>query len=420
MSILNQIPTPSFEFNAGLVDNRGALALVRQGQDITGQSTFPFVRNGVKNVPDKLGILRAVPANEPAVTFDGQGRNLGYLAESARTNLVANPGLGGGVPPTGWARVFSGGTAISENSSKFDSTIGVKRIAFTATNQRDFIGRSISLTQGQTYTWSIFVEDISEITGDNVIAAIATSSTGIDASIVQSQITASDVVNGYAQKTFTVVNTSTFYTVRIGIGCLDLATGSVTISSPQVELGNFQSSRIANTDNTSSTRPADILTYTNAQDLIGQTEGVLYAEVDWNIKPEPGSPIVGILALNVGANNLQNAIVLGIERQSGGANRVFCFVQVSNTTQAGLFGSSITSGRYKIAFAYKQDDFVLYVNGAQIATDTSGSVPVTNEIRIGTRFNTDAFVTNDPIRSVRLWKTTEWLTDDLAKLLTRV
>ena len=32
------------------------------------------------------------------------------------------------------------------------------------------------------------------------------------------------------------------------------------------------------------------------------------------------------------------------------------------------------SGHYKIAFGYKNNDFVMYVNGTQIGTDTSGSV----------------------------------------------
>ena len=34
--------------------------------------------------------------------------------------------------------------------------------------------------------------------------------------------------------------------------------------------------------------------------------------------------------------------------------------------------------RYKIAIAYKANDFAFYINGTQIATDSSGTVPTTS------------------------------------------
>jgi hypothetical protein len=169
-------------------------------------------------------------------------------------------------------------------------------------------------------------------------------------------------------------------------------------------ISSVATSPIVTTAGTAS-RVADAITQTSASSLIGQTEGTIFAEVDWRVFAQSGSPVVGIVALNVGANNGQNSIVLGIERLALGTNRVYCFVNVANVTQAELFGSNITSGRYKIALAYKQDDFALYVNGVSIATDTSGTVPATSEVRIGTRFNTDTVVTNDHVRSVALFPT---------------
>jgi hypothetical protein len=180
--------------------------------------------------------------------------------------------------------------------------------------------------------------------------------------------------------------------------------GGVFIWGAQLEVGSFASTYIPTTD-TALTRNADVLTVTGASGVIGQEEGTLFAEVDWRVFAQAGSPVVNIVALNVGADNTQNGIFLGIERSSAGTNRVFCFVRVANVTQAQLFGSTITSGRYKIALAYKQDDFALYVNGVSIATDTSGTVPATSEIRMGTRFNGDAFVTNDTIYQTALFPT---------------
>ena len=58
-------------------------------------------------------------------------------------------------------------------------------------------------------------------------------------------------------------------------------------------------------------------------------------------------------------------------------------VRVGNTDQVSISSSATFSeGYHKIAFAYKQNDFVLYVDGVQIGTDTSGSVPTCDELYI--------------------------------------
>lgn len=54
--------------------------------------------------------------------------------------------------------------------------------------------------------------------------------------------------------------------------------------------------------------------------------------------------------------------------------------------------AQINSGVYaegtkvKVAYAYKTNDFILYVNGIQIGTDTSGSVPAMSELLIGSYY----------------------------------
>ena len=169
-------------------------------------------------------------------------------------------------------------------------------------------------------------------------------------------------------------------------------------------MGSYATSYISTTSS-SATRVADACFKTGISSLIGQTEGVLFADVNWNVQAESGSPVVGILTLNNNVANLDNCIILGIERQTGGTNRVYCLVQNSGSTQAALFGSSISSGRYKIALGYKANDFVLYVNGVQIATDTSGTVPTTSEVLLGTRFQGDSVNLNDTINEAVLFPT---------------
>jgi len=172
----------------------------------------------------------------------------------------------------------------------------------------------------------------------------------------------------------------------------------------QVEQGSHATTLI-NTQGSSVTRNADACNITNVADRIGQTEGTIYAEIDFKSKPELGSPIVAIISLNNNVGNLQNTIILGIERQSGGINRFYPFVQVSNSTVANIIGTTLTDGNYKAAFAYKQNDFVLYVNGIQIGTDNSGTVPTTSQILVGQRYNNDAFKFGDGIKETKIYNT---------------
>ena len=187
-------------------------------------------------------------------------------------------------------------------------------------------------------------------------------------------------------------------------GASDSATNDILFYGFQHEEGSYATSYIP-TQGSAVTRIADACSQTPPVGVIGQTEGTLYAEIDFKSKPEAGSPIAGIVTLNNNVSNLQNCIILGIERQSGGTNRFYPFVQVGNSTVAYIIGGTLTDGVYKAAFAYKQNDFVLYVNGVQIGTDSSGAVPTTSQVLVGERFNNDAVKIADGIKDTKLYNT---------------
>jgi hypothetical protein len=323
---------------------------------------FTVTRASTKLRIGSNGLYGSVANNVPAFEFNTDGTYRGLLVEPGATNLVANPGLAGGATPTGWTRVVSGGTVVAEDSAEFESALGVKRIAFSATSNREFIGRSIALTNGQTYTWSIFVEDISAITGSNVIASIATSATGTDAIIVQSQITASDVVNGYAQKTFTVADASALYTIRFGIGAITTATGNVTISSPQVENSSVQTSRIVNTTNSTASRVADVVSLTGASSLIGQQEGWVFAECAFRSTSTDATATPSGFVLGNTATSARG-IAFGV----GAANTILTESRNDSGQTTSTIVASYTLGqRFKIALYYN------FSNQAVNTTVTNG------------------------------------------------
>ena len=79
--------------------------------------------------------------------------------------------------------------------------------------------------------------------------------------------------------------------------------------------------------------------------------------------------------------------------------------------------STITNtGIYKLAFAYKQNDFAFYINGVQIGLDNGGNIPSNlSTIHLGHNNGSSQF--NDRIRAVALYNT-RLLDAELATLTT--
>jgi hypothetical protein len=126
---------------------------------------------------------------------------------------------------------------------------------------------------------------------------------------------------------------------------------------------------------TSVTRVADAASKTGISSLIGQTEGTLFVEFN---SSELQSYTQRIVTLSDSTTNN----VIGF--QLTGANQITFYVENGGANQVAITSSApaITLGQnVKLAAAYKANDFVLYLNGVQVGTDTSGSVPATSALR---------------------------------------
>ena len=122
------------------------------------------------------------------------------------------------------------------------------------------------------------------------------------------------------------------------------------------------------------TRSADSCSVTGVSDVIGQSEGTAYVEVMYNNGGD-----AGVDASFFGLKNSAGTTYLNIYRLNStlafrffnaGANQFFHTETPTNETLL------------KIAFAYKANDFALYINGVQEATDTSGSVAGMSEVHL--------------------------------------
>jgi len=350
-------------------------------------------------------------ANVPRLDYTGGGCGK-LLLEPQRTNLVT------------FSEQFDNAAWLKEDILSVTANAIVSPDGYTNadllipnTNNIDHTIYQSSAT-GSAQTFSVFAKsggyNFVFVGSNNALASNGVFFDLTDGTISQNTSSLTAKIEDYGNGWYRCEVTSTSWDFPYAIICTSSngtsfihagdGTSGVYIWGAQLEAGSYATSYIP-TLGAAVTRGADDCFKTGISSLIGQTEGVLYAEVDLNVKPESGSPVSGILTTNNNVSDLQNCIILGVERNAAGTNRIYCLVQVSNVTQAALFGTNITDGNYKIALAYKANDFALYVNGVQVATDTSGSVPTTSQVLIGTRRNSDNFTLADAVSQALLFPT---------------
>jgi len=151
---------------------------------------------------------------------------------------------------------------------------------------------------------------------------------------------------------------------------------SVYLYAAQVELGSYATSYIP-TFGATVTRVADECEKTGISGLIGQTEGTLFA--DFEIDANNTNGFNRVMAIGDGTSN--NRILILAQN----TEKFRFFVSTAGVIQVDEITTvSVLGGQHKVAFAYKANDFVAYVDGVQIASDTSGTVPVCDDVFLGT------------------------------------
>ena len=142
--------------------------------------------------------------------------------------------------------------------------------------------------------------------------------------------------------------------------------GNIYIYGAQLEELSYATSYIP-TAGSLVTRTAETCTGAGDVDDFDSTAGILYAE----IAALAESGLVRYLGLNDGTND--NRVVI---LNDGTANRVRAIVSSGGTKYADLFYNVTDVTNFnKVAVKYKANDFALWIDGVERATDTSGSAP---------------------------------------------
>lgn len=311
------------------------------------------------------------------------------LLEPQRTNLLT---FSESFDNAAWDKADV--TVTANTTISPDGTQNADTINATAVDQR--INQAITVSASTQYTFSFYAKKGTMTTPRYTVFDLSNSA------FILTQVDYSSLVNTSTWSRITATFTTPAGCTSIGIYPINGATtGTIFIWGAQLEAGAYATSYIP-TLGASVTRVADAAYKTGVSSLIGQTEGVLYAEVqNTSIGSTSGSDNVVITIEGANFND-----VVGILYQPFGT--IYGLTIVGGALQTLVTANvGTTSAFKKIAFAYKANDFALYVDGVQVGTDTSGTVPTCSNLGLGQYYNGGSLnvVNSKAVKQALLFKT---------------
>lgn len=201
----------------------------------------------------------------------------------------------------------------------------------------------------------------------------------LDLGVVISQSSVNATITRFSDNWYrcSVSFTSTSSSVYLGTYILDDTetlsyqgdgSSGVYIWGAQLEQGSYATSYIP-TSGSTVTRSADVANNSGNADLFNDSEGVLYAEIAALADDGTGRRI----SISDNSSNPDNLVSISLSVYT---DTIIGRVRSANTEVAFLTAASQTQTQNnKIAILYKQNDFRLFINGTQVATDTSGNTP---------------------------------------------
>jgi hypothetical protein len=341
---------------------------------------FTFTRNSTATYTDENGIIQTAAANIARV------QNNALLLEPQRTNLALRSEE---FDNASWTKSASSITAnstispsgLTDADSLIENTANSSHQVFqtiTSVNGANAYTATIYIKQNTNRNAAIRVQDGAFTYGQAVVTynlntgALISQNVSGNGAILSTSAT---LVSGYyrIQLTFTInLSTSFRYDVLIVNGTSNSYTGDgtsgIVIYGAQIEAGAYPTTYIPTTSATA-TRVADFATTNNISTLFGSTEGSFFVDMTYDNGGASGS-IPVFLRSSISSSYLYATY---LQSQSG---VIQLQVNNSGSASAAITSSAIfTQGqRVKIAVGYKQNDFVLYVNGSLIGTDTSGDI----------------------------------------------
>jgi hypothetical protein len=332
---------------------------------------------------DRLNVPRLTYQNGgggcPSLLLEKQSTN--YFPYSQNISLWYAPADGVTLTSNTTDTVSPDGTY---NASKITIVGGSKR-SYEITNSVAGVGTfSAYVKAGTSNTIVLYTSSASVLIGYNLSTLAVTQTTGTG--------TITSVGNGWYR--ITATNTLGASEV-LQVLYTGNANETIYIWGFQVEASSYVTSYIF-TNGASATRVADVAQKTGISSLIGQTEGVIFVDFVFNGYMES----VEEMSLSVNSSNRIGMYTFD------GTNTLRGYIVASGAVPFENNFVALTLGqRYKVAFAYKSGDCVVYINGVNVfANSSTFSFGATiDAFKFSSSSNTQPFY--KPINQTTLFKT---------------
>ena len=317
------------------------------------EADFDFSRGSSATRVNEKGLIESIASGLPRIDYTSGFGSL--LLEPQRQNSYNYS------EPTS-----NEGTSSGITYESFDWSLGFTNCVKFGDNSAVRFRYGASVAASTQYTISAFVimDDLSE-------PEPSTSSILGDFSFVVGGSTSGTVNQNisYGNNIYKVSATITSGTKANNNGIVKYTTQSskgFRVVGWQVEQGSYATSYIVSNSGSATTRSADVANNSGNADLFNDSEGVLYAEIAALANDSTNRKIA------IGTSS--NRIIFGYKNSS---NQVRVEVISSGSV---FFDNSQTINDVttfsKFAIKYKQNDFALWMNGQEIAIDTSGNTPI--------------------------------------------
>ena len=324
--------------------------------------------------------------NLARVDYDGTASSL--LVEPERTNLIT---YSSDFSESSWTKLGSA-TVIADTTISPDGTLNADSFSFT-TSTSDKIQQTVTVVASQQYTVSCYIKSDSNIT---IKMGGAAASTPIN------------VTTEWVRHT--VIQTNGAGTTAYPQLTSNGTEGTIYVYGFQLEQGSYPTSIIP-TDGGTVTRVQDQYSKTGISNLINSEEGVLFLEMA-ALSDDGTYRLMNIRDVS----NTDNFIYLGYKDAS---NTIRTRIEVGGVASTDMeFVLSNETEFNKIAIKWKTNDFALWVNGVEVATDSSGVSFTANTLDELSLDRNGSLEFNGKVKQLQIFKTA--LTDPELVTLTTI
>ena len=373
---------------------------------LTADGQLTFSRASTATRVNASGLIETVASNVPRLDYLGSTCPKLQL-EPSRTNLktYSEDGTGGQ-----WGNPYQLSVTANQAASP-DGATTADQIADTSASTPHRFEPNFTATNGTDYTFSYFAKantltqchiygftDNFVFSGQQVIFNLSTGT------VVSNTGGGTAAITPYGSGWYRVSLTLTSGASSLGYwGFGPAKNGEISYTGDgssfymwgiQLEAGAYATSYIPTTT-AAVTRLAESASKTGIASLIGQSEGTVFVEFK---RVPKGVNYQAVVTLQ-GASTAYL-----IEMYFGTANTLLAAVYNSGA-QFQAATSALSEGTYKAAIAYKTNDFAFYVNGVQISTDNSGTVPALSTYNLGDFTYAAGNAQADGINQALLFKT---------------